>query len=447
MSCELSITELEYFLDYKYTNMDKNKLDSGQEGSAQPTMDQFITCSTPTTSTEKKRKPNTPLSATECPIDDETDIRDLIINMQQTLTTQMEEGQRQVISLINDNKLEINYNIETLMDKTTRVQSELDLERNNMLIISNENKTLKDKQVINEGRITRLESLVDRLQEDIMKQKQRSMQNNLIIQNVPEKEGENIIDKMFDLLHKELNIGGEDMENITIYKAHRMGQKRQHSKFSRPVIINVNDQSKSIILKHTKHLKGKSYNIFVQMPHEMVERKKQLLSHYKDCRTNKIPTKWIGDKLLAEDEVIEVSHPKMGHNEGSSTDVAIDMPVHRTPITERQKSKFQGAKVCIDGINHVIPALHAVYGNPDVARATHNIYAYRCESGGKMVSYYNDDGEYGAGRRILKMMEDNDMSNRLICVSRWYGGSHMGPSRFDSIMDIAKQAIDLTIYM
>ena len=74
------------------------------------------------------------------------------------------------------------------------------------------------------------------------------------------------------------------------------------------------------------------------MPHEMVERRKQLLPHYKDYRTNKIPTKWIGDKLLAEDEVIEVNHPKMGHNEGSSTDVAVDMPVHRTPIAERQKS-------------------------------------------------------------------------------------------------------------
>ena len=101
--------------------------------------------------------------------------------------------------------------------------------------------------------------------------------------------------------------------------------------------------------------------------------------------------------------------------------------------------------MCIGGINHIIPALHAVYGNPDVARATHNIYAYRCEYGGKMVSYYNDGGEYGAGRRILQMMEDNDISDRLICVSRWYGGSHMGPSRFDSIMDIAKQVIDRII--
>ena len=46
-----------------------------------------------------------------------------------------------------------------------------------------------------------------------------------------------------------------------------------------------------------------------------------------------------------------------------------------------------------------IPALHAIYANHRVARATHNIYAYRIQMADRLVEHFEDDGEYGAGRR------------------------------------------------
>ena len=79
-----------------------------------------------------------------------------------------------------------------------------------------------------------------------------------------------------------------------------------------------------------------------------------------------------------------------------------------------------------------------------MARATHNIYAYRIqESGDRIVEHYDDDGEYGAGRRILELLRTNNITNKLICVTRWFGGKKLGPARYQIITDSAKQVIEL----
>ena len=82
-------------------------------------------------------------------------------------------------------------------------------------------------------------------------------------------------------------------------------------------------------------------------------------------------------------------------------------------------------------------------GTQRVARATHNIYAYRIMSGGDVIEHYEDDGKYGAGRRLLDLLRDNEISDRMICVTRWYDGSHLGPVRFNHILDAGKRVLQL----
>ena len=287
-------------------------------------------------------------------------------------------------------------------------------------------------------------AVVDRLQEDLIQQKQRSMQNNLIIHNIAESEGEDLFVKLSDFFRSALLISSEAMDKIQVHKMHRMGFKR-NDKFCRPLIINVDERTKSIILSHTKHLKGKPQNVYVQMPRELIERKNQLLPHYKDARSRNIPAKWIGDKLKLNDKTVAVERPQAAKSGSISADKSVGRTVCRTPKINVKGSLFQGSKVDISDPQDALAALHAVYKAPDVGGATHNIYAYRVSSGGQITSYYDDDGEHGAGRRILKMMEDNHVTNSLICVTRWYGGNHIGPIRFDCIVDCAKEAIVMPI--
>ena len=71
-------------------------------------------------------------------------------------------------------------------------------------------------------------------------------------------------------------------------------------------------------------------------------------------------------------------------------------------------------KVCID---------------PYVASVDSRILVYRFEERGKVTENYHDDGELGAGRRLLKYMRDNQIINAAFIVTRWMGG-HIGPQRF-----------------
>ncbi len=96
----------------------------------------------------------------------------------------------------------------------------------------------------------------------------------------------------------------------------------------------------------------------------------------------------------------------------------------------------------MDHPNDVFPAIHAIFTDHRVARATHNIYAYRIKLGERLVEHYEDDGEYGAGRRLLELLRKEDVMNNLICITRWYGGKHLGPARFDMLVDNTKKIIN-----
>ena len=52
-----------------------------------------------------------------------------------------------------------------------------------------------------------------------------------------------------------------------------------------------------------------------------------------------------------------------------------------------------------------------------------------------------DDGEYGAGRKLLRFLQDNNIVNKIVIVTRWYGGKHMGQRRYECIMKVANEIL------
>uniref|UniRef100_K1Q9C7 IMPACT-like protein n=1 Tax=Magallana gigas TaxID=29159 RepID=K1Q9C7_MAGGI len=57
------------------------------------------------------------------------------------------------------------------------------------------------------------------------------------------------------------------------------------------------------------------------------------------------------------------------------------------------------------------------------------VFRFRREDG-KIVENYHDDDEHGAGRRLLRYMQENEIHNSAFVVTRWMGGGHIGPERF-----------------
>ena len=61
------------------------------------------------------------------------------------------------------------------------------------------------------------------------------------------------------------------------------------------------------------------------------------------------------------------------------------------------------------------------------AKATHNTWAVILSDGTPLKG---DDGESGAGNVILRMLERDGVTDRIVVVTRWYGGKHLGGDRF-----------------
>ncbi|KAF8653276.1 hypothetical protein AX16_003978 [Volvariella volvacea WC 439] len=91
---------------------------------------------------------------------------------------------------------------------------------------------------------------------------------------------------------------------------------------------------------------------------------------------------------------------------------------------------------------------HVVHGSK---KASHEIAAWRCMVlkhgkdglGGpedfEVKSGFKDDGERWAGERVLKVMQGMAVIDAVVIVSRWYGGTLLGPARFTHVETCAAE--------
>mmetsp|Transcript_29285 Transcript_29285/g.84748 ORF Transcript_29285/g.84748 Transcript_29285/m.84748 type:complete len:210 (+) Transcript_29285:1-630(+) len=113
--------------------------------------------------------------------------------------------------------------------------------------------------------------------------------------------------------------------------------------------------------------------------------------------------------------------------------------VHGDPIIDR-KSVFQAHLARVHDTRDVQAVQRALMRNQKIARATHNIMAYRIQTAqGHQLSDHDSDGESAAGGRLQHLLSIVNTSNIMVVVSRWYGGIHLGPDRFKHINNAARE--------
>ena len=113
-------------------------------------------------------------------------------------------------------------------------------------------------------------------------------------------------------------------------------------------------------------------------------------------------------------------------------------------VIEDRKSVFQAHTAVVRSLEEVKSVVAKLYQNQKIARATHNIYAFRifCSDKKTWLSDCEDDGEDAAGGRLLHLLEILDIVDRVVVVSRWYGGVHLGPDRFKHINNAARMVLN-----
>lgn len=91
--------------------------------------------------------------------------------------------------------------------------------------------------------------------------------------------------------------------------------------------------------------------------------------------------------------------------------------------------------------------------DPKRRGATHDIHAWRVLElkrgrnglGGPndygIEEGHEDDGEKWGGEKVLRAMKEMGAVDLLVVVSRWYGGTNLGPVRFEHILHCAREAL------
>lgn len=140
------------------------------------------------------------------------------------------------------------------------------------------------------------------------------------------------------------------------------------------------------------------------------------------------------------------------------------MSWNESDILVDKKSKFQG-RCCSISTQEEIPRLleKLVDENKNIQKATHqHMYAWRTSEveghdpssiKGKRKASKNrvvlkniqqgssDCGEAGAGQRLLTLLERSNLTNIIVIVTRWYGGTALGPARFRHISSTAVESL------
>ncbi|KAJ9120993.1 hypothetical protein QFC24_004973 [Naganishia onofrii] len=86
-------------------------------------------------------------------------------------------------------------------------------------------------------------------------------------------------------------------------------------------------------------------------------------------------------------------------------------------------------------------------------KPSHNMWAYKClrkktgtagtsESDYEAITASSDDGEQYGGAHLLKVLNEEGTVDVLVICSRWFGGTMLGPIRFQHIEKSARAALE-----
>ncbi|XP_049849563.1 protein IMPACT-like [Schistocerca gregaria] len=115
-------------------------------------------------------------------------------------------------------------------------------------------------------------------------------------------------------------------------------------------------------------------------------------------------------------------------------------------ITTNKKSRFQAHLACAISDLEVNQILEEICTDKKIASATHPcIYAVRLQldPNEEPVEMQHNGGEAGAAQRLMHILHTRKIKNILIVVTRWFGGTMLGPDRFREITASANTLLNL----
>ncbi len=108
-------------------------------------------------------------------------------------------------------------------------------------------------------------------------------------------------------------------------------------------------------------------------------------------------------------------------------------------VVNDRGSRYAVSGEAVQDRAHIDAFLKTLKTNKKFANATHNSWAVVLTDGGPLKQ---DDGEAGAGAAILRMLEREGVTDHIIVVTRWFGGTPLGGDRFRHVTTCTRSYLD-----
>ena len=353
----------------------------------------------------------------------------LEIGKVETKISAVETSQRQVSERIDS--------LETSRKEETKTNKDL---KDDVESLREEIRILKNS-VIRQGALLQ-EDRDKREVEDL-----RAMRKEMIIRGLIENDKESCKDVVNQFIMDKLKI---QKGLVNVMEAHRMGQGK-----NRPMLIRLHSPAeKGQIYKHVKNLKGvtnilsQSYQVSDHLPPRINDQQ----TRFKILK--RINRKKTVDQLEMNLEkgslLIKGSKYKKLVSAPSDKDILKASAAEKLKwskiklvpgnIIRKEKCEFHGFSLVTNKINTIRDAyckLRIQHGS-----ARHIVCSWRLPGTNwpQLQDYENDD-EHNAGKVLLQVLTEAEIFNRAVFVVRYYGGAHLGPSRFQAFKEAAQSAI------
>ena len=322
------------------------------------------------------------------------------------------------------------------------VSEQAELATGDIVDLRDDNDQLRREVILLRSVIIRMDRKIQSMDKEITDLRSRSMRDNIVVHDYVYSANEDLMTSVPADIKKYL---GVDVEFIRI---HRNGPVRRNN--GRPVTITgkLKDRNKKdAILRAQRQKKADKvkvpFFITAQEPQSVVENRKRLYElsdHYRSQNINTRVTKGGLTKPDGEpvpEIVAPLSSADLLQTPPEETKKLESLDTVSTEYAERHGTCVFAEGMKVTSVAEVQQVYKKACLNCDSASSDHRLLVYRfSDPDGKRYESYIDDGEHGVGRRLLRYMQDNQIDNVAVVISKWNGERYLGFERISMMENL-----------
>ncbi len=365
-----------------------------------------------------------------------------------------DEQLNKIVSDINDlgiGQSKLSDEVHTITGRLDAIENSIRKHDSDIAVDKHEIDSLKHRMKILESLVTHQKEQIKSLQNSHAEATARNMRNNVVLYHVPEiaefETYEQSLEAAQKFFEDEMKIPHEKAIAYDIDRAHRIPGGKNPGDSARPLVLHfLRSYEKAEVMKHKDNVDHNKYAVTDQFPPEWSEQRLSL-----KIAMGQMPEVPKKEKKLKQNKLFvkgkEFTPNVMSASTAPKQYDATKVKWEETPKIHWSKTVSEKGNVfqaCGAKINNLEQAQLIL----DVARAmcvkdpTHMSYGYILDANGQNNHHFDDDGEWGAGRKIYKNILDTPgCNNRIVVICRWFSGVHIGKKRWEIHEKLVKDTL------